>query len=50
MIAGKKAGASTVLLANGEKPPMAPENPKPDYVCGNLDEAVEIVLRAITSF
>ena len=49
VIAGKRAGARTVLLTNGGEPKMAPGDPKPDYVCGHLDEVVEIVLYTVTS-
>ncbi len=49
VIAGKKAGARTVLLTNGGKSSMAPGDPIPDYVCGDLNEVVEIVLVTVTS-
>lgn len=48
IIAGKKAGAMTLLLTNGGKSAMAPEDPKPDFVCRHLDEVVEIVLNRFT--
>jgi len=44
VIAGKKAGAGTILLTNGRESTMAPGDPKPDYVCKHLDEVVEILL------
>ena len=49
VIAGKRAGARTVLLTNGGKSSMAPGDPIPDYVCGDLNEVVEIVLYTVTS-
>jgi len=49
VIAGKRAGAKTVLLTNGGKSSMAPGDPTPDYVCGDLNEVVEIVLVTVTS-
>ncbi len=48
IIAGKKAGAMTMLLTNGGKSPMAPGDPKPDYVCKYLDEVAEIALDIVT--
>jgi len=47
VIAGQRAGATTVLLTNGGKSPMAPGDPIPDYVCGGLNEVVEIVLSKV---
>ena len=44
VIAGKKAGAGTILLTNGKESTMAPGDPKPDYVCKHLVEVVEILL------
>ena len=49
VIAGKRAGAKTVLLTNGGKSSMAPGDPMPDYVCGDLNEVVEIILVTVTS-
>ena len=49
VIAGKRAGATTVLLTNGRKSSMVPGDPKPDYVCRDLNEVVEIVLYTVTS-
>ena len=49
VIAGKRAGAGTILLTNGRKSTMAPGDPKPDYVCRHLAEVVEILLETITS-
>ncbi|MCF8128232.1 MAG: HAD family hydrolase [Deltaproteobacteria bacterium] len=48
IIAGKRAGALTLLLTNGGESTMAPEDPKPDFVCGHLDDVVEIVLEKVT--
>ena len=42
-------GAKTVLLTNGGKSSMATGDPMPDYVCGDLNEVVEIVLVTVTS-
>ncbi len=44
VIAGKRAGAGTILLTNGGKSTMVPGDPKPDYVCMHLDEVLEILL------
>jgi len=41
-------GAKTVLLTNGGKSSMAPGDPIPNYVCGDLNEVVEIVLVTVT--
>ena len=49
VIAGKRAGAGTILLTNGRKSTMALGDPKPDYVCKHLAEVVEILLETITS-
>ncbi len=49
VIAGKRAGAKTVLLTNGGKSSMAPGDPIPDYVCGDLNEVIEIILVTVTS-
>ena len=43
VIAGKRAGAGTILLTNGEASTMAPGDPKPDYVCRHLAEVMEIL-------
>jgi hydrogenase expression/formation protein HypE len=48
IIAGKKAGAMTLLLTNGGESTMAPDDPIPDFVCRYLDEAVQIVLERVT--
>jgi hydrogenase expression/formation protein HypE len=44
VIAGKRAGAGTILLTNGRESTMAPGDPKPDYVCMHLAEVVEILI------
>jgi len=44
VIAGKKAGAGTILLTNGKESTMAPGDPKPDYLCSHLSEVLEIIL------
>jgi len=49
VIAGKRAGARTVLLTNGGKSSMTPGDPIPDYMCGDLNEVVEIILHTVTS-
>jgi len=49
VIAGKRAGAMTILLTNGEGTTMLPEDPMPDYVCRHLNEVVEIIIGTITS-
>ena len=49
VIAGKRAGAMTILLTNGEGSTMLPGDPMPDYMCRHLGEVVEIVLDTITS-
>jgi len=43
IIAGKAAGARTVLLTNGGKPTMAAGDPDPDYVVHHLEELPEIL-------
>ena len=49
VIAGNRAGATTILLTNGEESTMLPGDPIPDYMCRYLSEVVEIVLDTITS-
>ena len=44
VIAGKRAGAGTILLTNGKESTMAPGDPEPDYVCRNLSEVIEILV------
>ncbi len=48
VIAGKRAGATTILLTNGESPVMLPEDPEPDHLCGNLTEVLDFLLERIT--
>lgn len=43
VIAGKAAGACTVLLTNGRTPPMVPGDPKPDYTVACLEEILRLV-------
>ena len=43
VIAGKSAGAKTVLLTNGMETTMAPGDPEPDFVCRHLAEVVDIL-------
>jgi len=38
VIAGKRAGASTVLLTNGGESVMAPDDPQPDYTISHLQD------------
>ena len=38
VIAGKRAGASTVLLTNGGESVMAPDDPQPDYTISRLED------------
>jgi HAD superfamily hydrolase (TIGR01509 family) len=38
VIAGKRAGARTVLLTNGDKSVMAPDDPEPDYTISHLED------------
>jgi len=38
VIAGKRAGASTVLLTNGDKSVMAPDDPQPDHTISHLED------------
>ena len=38
IIAGKRAGASTVLLTNGGESIMAPDDPQPDYTISRLED------------
>lgn len=47
IIAGKRAGATTILLTNGGASDMLPEDPVPDHVCGHLGEVLEILLDRI---
>ena len=43
IIAGKAAGAKTVLLTNGGESIMAPEDPEPDFVVGTLEEILFLI-------
>ena len=43
IIAGKAAGAQTVLLTNGGESIMAPEDPEPDFVVGDLEEILKLL-------
>ena len=43
VIAGKSAGAKTVLLTNGMETTMAPGDPEPDFVCRHLLEVSRIL-------
>ncbi len=44
VIAGKRAGAITVLLTNNGESTMEPGDPEPDHIVSRLDEILEIVL------
>ena len=50
VIAGKRAGAGTILLTNGGVSAMAPGDPAPDYICRYLDEVAEILLDKLSCF
>ncbi len=43
IIAGKSAGAKTVLLTNGMETTMEPGDPEPDFVCRHLLEVSRIL-------
>ncbi len=43
IIAGKAAGALTVLLTNGGESVMAPEDPVPDHVVHNIEEILKLL-------
>ena len=43
VIAGKSAGAKTVLLTNGKETTMEPGDPEPDFVCRHLRELINIL-------
>lgn len=49
VIAGKKAGAGTILLTNGRDSTMAPGDPEPDYVCRHFAEVEGVLLNKLTS-
>jgi phosphoglycolate phosphatase-like HAD superfamily hydrolase len=38
VISGKRAGAVAILLTNGGRSVMDPEDPKPDYIIAHLEE------------
>jgi phosphoglycolate phosphatase-like HAD superfamily hydrolase len=44
VIAGKRAGAITVLLTNNGQSTMEPGDPEPDHVVNRLDDILKIVL------
>jgi hydrogenase expression/formation protein HypE len=43
VIAGKRAGASTVLLTNGGESVMAPDDPEPDYTISHLEDLPDLL-------
>jgi hydrogenase expression/formation protein HypE len=43
VLAGKAAGARTVLVTNGLVSPMAPTDPQPDYVIGGLTQLLTLL-------
>ena len=43
VIAGKRAGASTVLLTNGGESVMAPDDPEPDYTINRLEDLPDLL-------
>jgi HAD superfamily hydrolase (TIGR01509 family) len=43
VMAGKAAGACTVLLTNGRSSLMAPGDPEPDYTIARLEEILQLV-------
>ena len=43
VMAGKAAGACTVLLTNGGKSSMAHGDPEPDYTSTNFEELIDII-------
>jgi HAD superfamily hydrolase (TIGR01509 family) len=45
VMAGKAAGAVTVLLTNGNPSPMLPEDPGPDHVIEHLDGLLSLLPR-----
>ena len=45
VIAGKRAGASTVLLTNGGESVMAPDDPQPDYTISRLEDLPALLLQ-----
>lgn len=47
VIAGKRAGASTVLLTNGGESIIAPDDPQPDYTISGLEELPALLSKLI---
>jgi len=43
VIAGKRAGAITVLLTNGGESAMAPDDPQPDYTISHLEDFPDLL-------
>jgi hydrogenase expression/formation protein HypE len=43
IIAGKAAGAYTVLLTNGVSPGMAPADPEPDHIINHIEEILNLL-------
>ena len=43
IMAGSSAGACTVLLTNGRKPVLLPEDPEPDHVVDHLEEILHLL-------
>jgi HAD superfamily hydrolase (TIGR01509 family) len=43
IMAGSSAGACTVLLTNGQKPVLLPEDPEPDHVVDRLEEILDLL-------
>ncbi|MDZ7695966.1 MAG: HAD family hydrolase [Deltaproteobacteria bacterium] len=43
IIAGKRAGAKTILLTNGKDSTMADGDPAPDHVCASFEEVLEVL-------
>lgn len=43
IIAGRSAGARTVLLTNGKKPTLLLEDPAPDHVVDRLEEILDLL-------
>jgi hydrogenase expression/formation protein HypE len=43
IIAGKTAGANTVLLAKGRGSEISPDDPEPDYTITHLEEILDLV-------
>ena len=43
IIAGKTAGATTVLLAKGEGSEISPGDPEPNYTITHLEEILDLL-------